>query len=62
MREEDLPVFVKRSEIAFKKRSKLSIAERVRYIEDFLKKYTQQKKHIAELISKEIGKPITQAL
>lgn len=59
---EDIPTIVEKSKAAFLHRSAYSIEERAVYIKDFLVSYSQQKEHLARLISYEIGKPITQAL
>lgn len=58
---EFVPSLVQKSKKAFTYRSTSDIKERISCIKKFVDVYAEKKQYFAELISKEMGKPITQA-
>jgi acyl-CoA reductase-like NAD-dependent aldehyde dehydrogenase len=57
-----LPELLNSSQKAFTTRSQTSIQERINCIRLFLDEYKANKENIAQTMSKEMGKPITQTL
>lgn len=59
---EQIPTLVQKSKEAFVHRSTTPITERIACLRKFVDAYGAKKNYFAELISKEIGKPISQSL
>jgi len=60
--QKDLASMLLCSQKAFLHWSQQTINERIRIVSNFLDQYKLKRNHIANCMSKEIGKPITQAL